>query len=65
MKRIVNEKKKAFSYGHCVLINAVCEAAKVGRTRNDLKLKKGCVLDSKWLAKESEAPTKAPARPNG
>jgi len=32
---------------------------------NDLKLKKGCVLDSKWLAKASEAPIKAPAHLNG
>lgn len=65
IKRIANERKKAFSFGHCGLINALCEAAKVGRMGHDLKLKKGCVLDSKWLAKASEVPIKASARPNG
>lgn len=65
IKRIANERKKAFSFGHRGLINALCEAPKVGRMGHDLKLKKGCVLDSKWLAKASEVPIKASARPNG
>lgn len=51
IRRIGNKKKKAFSYGQCGLINALCEEAKVGRTGNNLKLKRGCVLDSKWLVK--------------
>jgi hypothetical protein len=63
LRRIANESKKSFTYGHCSLLNTLCRDAGVSRVGKDLMLKKNGELDVKWLGKVTDATPKALRHP--
>jgi len=61
IRRIANEGRPTFAYGHCNNINVLCKDAKVLTREGDLPQRKANEFDINWYVNLSDIPI--PLRP--